>query len=162
MAYITDSVLRNTIDVPISLPGTRVTANAWLVVATVPISGSTTAEFRFMLLQLLDAIRNNVVITLNDACNPVSIGLVNNNRGLAYLGIVKDIVGNSIDPATVQFVGTVADVISVSTQGVVVRDESAPSLIIDAPGNYSFVIINNCVDVDLRLLVSGVLRVNSS
>ena len=162
MSYLTDNMLRNIVDVPVALPVTRITANTWLIVATVRLEGQLSAEFNFLLMQLLDAINtDNEVLTLNDTCDPAEIGIVNANYGLAYIGIVKDLSGSSIDPASLQFIGTLDDVLTISSRGIVTR-ESDTALNITTPGNYSFILVNNCVDTDLRLLVSGLIRVNAS
>ena len=161
MSYLTDNMLRNIVDVPVAMPSTRVTANKWIIVATVKVSGHVTAQFNWLLLQLFEAIRAGEIVELNDACNPANIGLVDANYGLAYVGIVKDLSSSSIDANNLQFIGTQADVLTVSERGVVSRDPENP-LTIDSAGNYSFILINNCVDTDLRLLVSGMIRIDAT
>jgi hypothetical protein len=168
MSYITDSMLRSISDVPVSLPTTRVTANTWLIVATIQLSSGVTATFSDLLLQLVDAIGSDgTVYNLSDTCNPVNIGLVNSNYGLAYIGIVQNLTSSSLDPSQLQFIGTQNDVLTISTQGVVTRPAAAAPLSITAAGTYSFVIVNNCQGTasptcDLRLLVSGSIRVSST
>jgi hypothetical protein len=168
MSYITDSMLRSISDVPVSLPTTRVTANTWLIVATIQLSSGVRASFSDLLLQLVDAIGSDgTVYNLNDTCNPANIGLVNSNYGLAYIGIVQNLTSSSIDPSQLQFIGTQNDILTISTQGVVVRPATAAPLMITAAGTYSFVIVNNCQGTtpptcDLRLLVSGSIRISST
>lgn len=163
MSYLTDNMLRNVIDVPVALPATRVSANKWIVISTIKVANQVKAEFNWLLLQLLEAIdpKDETVLDLNDSCNPADIGLINSNYGLAYVGIVKDLSGSSLNTNTLQFIGTTNDVLTISNRGVVQRDPTTV-LTIDTPGNYSFVLVNNCSEIDLRLLTAGMIRVNAS
>ena len=164
MSYLTDSMLRNINDVPVALPATRLTANTWLVVATIQLSSRVTANFGWLQLQLLDAIAQSDGSTVDLTSQTVvaDVATHNTNYGLAYIGIGKDLASTSIDPATLQFIGTVEDVLTLSSKGVVTRSMTAAQLEITAAGTYSFILVNNCVDVDLRLAVTGVVRVNAS
>jgi hypothetical protein len=130
-------------------------------VSTVKLVANVTCEFNFLVLQLLEAIRDEAVLDINDACNPAEVGLINSNYGLAYIGIVKDLAGSAINAQSLQFIGTQADVLTISSRGVVTRDMTTPLTMV-IPGDYSFILVNNCVDTDLRLLVSGLVRVNAS
>lgn len=164
MPYLTDSMLRNINDVPVSLPATRLTANTWLVVATIQLSGQVTASFNWLQLQLLDAIAqaDGSTVDLSSQAVVANVATNNTNYGLAYVGIVKDLSSTSIDPATLQFIGTVEDVLTLAAKGVVARSLTAAPLEILAAGTYSFVLVNNCTAVDLRVAVTGVVRVNAS
>ena len=56
MSYITDKQLEDRIDLPISLPVTEVKRNSWLVLATYAIAAPMKLNFRFLQLQLMNAV----------------------------------------------------------------------------------------------------------
>lgn len=160
--------LESIVDLPVSLPMTLVRADDWLVVASVKLVAGQTLTFSQMNLTVIDASQAGVVLPLGNQCNQFNIKLINNSYGIAYIGIAKD-YSSSTDPSTVTWVGSASDVISASSVGVYTRSASAPALEITEPGDYSFVVVNNCAtntsstttdiyNVDLRLVVSAQVR----
>jgi hypothetical protein len=141
----------------VSLPSTKLRAGSWLVVATIKLPTVMLATYRSLYLQIIEASRDDVALVLNDQCTPIDIALVNPNRGMAYVGIVKDYVSTT-SPNSSIFVGSVADLIIAPALGVVQRDTSVNDLLIDDAGSYSFVLANNCSAIDLKIMVNGGIR----
>lgn len=169
MSYLTEENLANILDIPVSLPVTEIKAADWIVVATIQVSGSQMLQFRLLNLHLVGALVGGIPLALNDHCNPVTIKRINSSYGVAYIGIAKNYSGAD-DPTTITWQGTSADIISATSEGVYVRDLAAATLSLTDPGNYSFVLVNNCeasltdssssqtYNVDLRLCVAGQAR----
>lgn len=166
--YVLKEYIESIIDLPASLPLTEVRAADWLIVATVKLLAGQQLAYRYGLVQVYAASINGVDLALNDQCNPVTIRRVNPSYGLAYLGIAKD-YSSADDPSRVTWQGTAADVITAPSVGVYTRNQESSELIITEPGNYSFVVVNNCVasstdsgsdltNVDLQLVVTAQIR----
>ncbi len=168
---LTSQELESIIDLPVSMPQAMIRVDDWLVIATFKLETGQKLVFNNMNLTVIDASIAGVVLPLGNQCSQFNIKLVNNSYGIAYIGIVKS-YSVSTDPANVTWIGSAVDVISATSVGVYTRSPTAPSLEITEPGDYSFVLVNNCAastssqqttevyNVDLRMLVSAQIRLN--
>jgi len=157
MGYINQSQLDRIIDLPVALPMAKIQAADWLIVATVHLPTSMQLTYRWLCLQVVEASRNGVALNIDDQCLPVNLQLTNPNRGLAYIGILENYAINT-SPNALSFVGTAVDLVIATSIGVTTRDHTLADLVITTPGDYSFVLVNNCKDIDLKVLVNGMIR----
>ena len=167
---LTIQALDSVIDLPVSMPLTLIRADNWLIVASFRVLSGQTVTFRNMNLTVVEASISGVALPLGNQCNQFNIALVNNGYGLAYVGLAKN-YSSSTDPQTVTWAGTASDVISANSVGLFTRSPEAANLVISEPGDYSFVVVNNCAtsvsssttqlfNVDLKLIVSSQVRLN--
>jgi len=169
---LTTQSLQGLIDLPVSMPLTLVRSSDWLVVASFKLQQGQTLTYRQLALSLLDASISGVSLPLANQCNQFNVQLVNNSYGLAYIGIAKGYSVNT-DPASVTWVGTAADVVSATSVGLYTRPLTALPLVISDPGDYSFVLVNNCAtnltsnpstnltNIDMKLVVTGQIRLST-
>ena len=155
MSFVTESRLAGLLDLGICLPTTTLQAGDWIIAATVPLPAGMQFTFRKLNLTLLDGSVNGAVVNLADPTNVV----LNPNYSLAYCGFIKDFEATT-NPSAAQFVGSKNDVVVGNDAGIFERDSTLDDLIVTTPGNYSFVVVNNCQDIDLRLLITGQVRVD--
>jgi hypothetical protein len=148
MPYLTDKQLNDVLDLPVSLPASQLKADTWLVLASVRLVSPQKLTYRHLQLQLLDFTANGDIVYSDSA------------RGLVYVAIFKDYdvsqrPGGANSPVIPQ--GSNQDLIVASDVGIISRDQSIP-LDLTASGDYSFVIVNNTTNVELRAAVNGQIR----
>lgn len=127
MAYLTERKLSNTLDVPVNLPTTEVKMGDWLVIGTVQIAAPTRLTYRMANL--------NFVSSTVALANILPANLIVPNFGLCYIGLFFNY--GSGDPSLL----AALDVLQANSFGVTVR--SAPPIVTDIAGTYSWVMVNN-------------------
>lgn len=154
MAYLTETKLESTIDIGVSLPATELIMGDWLIFSSVKLLQPHRLRYRMLNVQLHSS---NVDIADIGASN-----LIYGNLGLAYVVLRRDYTSG--DPG----LGGALDTVIVSEEGIISRDMNS-ELILATPGNYSWVIANNCqpdssssipasTSINLRLSVTGQIR----
>lgn len=157
MAYLTESKLKNTVDLPIALPDTTLKQSDYVVVATVKLLASQRLTLRVLTLQLLSATIDPSVIDSTNKIIP--------NLGVAYAVLRKDYTsGVPGDTGAL-------DYIFLESTGVVSRP-SVPFALM-TPGNYSIIVANNMqassvspiptsTSIDFKVIVTGQFRLELS
>lgn len=154
MAYLTETKLESTIDIGVSLPATELIMGDWLIFASVKLLQPHRLRYRMLNVQL-----HSASVDIADISAP---NLIYGNLGLAYVVLRRDYTSD--DPG----LGGALDTLIVSEAGIASRDMTN-ELIIITPGNYSWVIANNCqanststipasTSINLRLSVTGQIR----
>lgn len=157
MGYLTDSKLRDVVDLPIALPDTALKQGDWLVVSTVKLVAPQRLSMRSLTLQLIESSVDTGLVTTGNKVVP--------NLGLVYAVLRKDYSAGV--PG-----GTGAlDYMFVEGVGIAVR--STVPVVLAAPGNYSLIIANNMQastasnvptssTIDFKVLVTGQFRLELS
>ena len=156
MAYLTESQLSNTMDIPISLPSTDLQKGDWLIVASVAVVSPMLLTYKFLNLDLLSS---TVDITQIQAVNQTY-----GNLGLAYVALWLNYTSGSPGAAGA------LDVVTADALGSFQRDTSNV-LTLTQPGVYSWIVANNCqassdptsiispsTSIDYTLSVTGQVR----
>lgn len=150
MSFITSKTLENSLDLPVSLPQTKVEKTDWLVISSVLITEKQNFTLKWLQLHLLGAISTGACAT-----GQCSIDVA--GWGIAYVGLFKDfdptqkpqLQSGLVERLIVGDANTIPPIIAVrpiSPSGVY------------GPGRYSFVAGNNTTDCDLRIVVSGSIK----
>lgn len=154
MPYLTEAKLLTNIDLPVSIPATLMIQGDWLVISTIKIIAPMRLTFKWLNLQLLAS-----SVNVSDISNT---NRVYGNLGLAYVVLRKNYVSGSPGEAGA------LDTVIIENIGVVARDHTQ-SVILDAAGNYSWILANNMqpsaessippsTSIDFRLAVTGQAR----
>ena len=154
MAYITEAQLEKRFSLPVSLPLTQIKQGDWLVLSSIKLTTGMAFDYKVLQLQLVDFTMTPNPTPGSDPCAAVTPTLKNQAFGYAYVAIFKNFVPNT-DPSTLTYTGTSVDVVNISTVGIVTRDITKASLVVDEVAEFSFLLVNNCQDADLRLAVNG-------
>lgn len=152
MGYITEKQIADRLDLPVALPTTEVKRNNWLVVATFKIQSPMQLTFRYLQLQLVD------FTTVGTS----GVTLVESGKGMCYVGIFKNYDGTS-PSGNPNLQGTLNDVVIASAAGVVSRNPDNASLVLTGgavPESYSFVLVNNTTNTDIRANINGQIRLD--
>lgn len=154
-SFLTEKQLDDRLDLPLILPLTKLKATDWLLLGTISIPTNASLTYRFLQLHLIGK-----TSTLgNSTLTPTRL---DQGFGMAYIAIYKSYVVTS-DPKSLSRVGTAADAVSADDLGVYQRDTTKDALVLnDSGGQYSFVLVNNTSDYDLRLSVNGTVRMSLS
>jgi hypothetical protein len=160
MAFLTESKIATTLDIPVALPTTEVLMGDWIVVATIKLVAPMRLTYRYANLHLLSS---TVDLALVGSANRVNASL-----GVAFLGLYRDYTSGH--PGTISSL----DTLYMSAEGVVYRS-TANALYFTTAGVYSFIVANNCkasssssipstTSIDLKLCATGMIRLelNSS
>jgi hypothetical protein len=154
-SFVTESYLERRHAVPIALALTMIKQGDWLLIAALRLTSTTTLTYNFLQLQMVDTVlQQATAVAGSDPCADVPPVLINPTLGVAYVAIFKSFNIN-IDPSTLSHMGTNVDVVSISEPGISLRDTTQPPLVIAEAGDYSFVLVNNTTNYDLRLAVTG-------
>lgn len=159
MAYLTESKLRNNVDLPIALPDTTLKQSDYLVVATVKLLSAQRLSLRSLTLQLLES---TVATSLVDSTNKII-----SNLGLAYVVLRKDYVSGT--PGTTGALDYIyVDSLTTATRSIV-------PVVLTTPGNYSIIVANNMqassattaviptsTPIDFKVIVTGNFRLELS
>ena len=157
MAYLTETRLRNSVDLPIALPDTTLKQSDYLVVATVKLLTAQRLALRSLTLQLLYSTVSPPLVTAPNKIIP--------NLGLAYVVLRKDYTsGTPGDTGALDYV--YADDLGTFSRSVI-------PVTVTAPGNYSIIVANNVqasssgsipasTTVDFKLVVTGNFRLELS
>jgi hypothetical protein len=137
MPFITERVLANTLDVPISLPTTEIRMADWLLIATVSIATPTKLTYRVLNLSFL-----NATVALN-TLTPQN--LINASNGYCYVGMYLNYVSG--DPSLV----TALDILPATGLGNFTR--TANPVVALNPGTYSWLAVNNIQYSDQNALL---------
>ena len=166
MALLDETELDNRLDLPVSLPGTLVLKQQWLVVSTVQLLDPIRFTLRWLQLQLIEVVdpfSAGVIVVEPDANGlcvfPQSdITLENPDYGLAYLALFRSFVPSTAPSAQAPLEPPLI-VGSVGSPGPAIAVRSLEPVVYATPGLYSFVIVNNTTNRDLRLTANGQLAV---
>lgn len=142
---------------PVSIPLTELEPSDWLILATVRLFSGQTLRYRFLQLQLTD-------ITFPDGealvdCEARIPDLINTSFGYAYVAIFANYVVNT-DPSTLTYTGTSADVVTLSSTGIAYRDTDVDELVVTETGDYTWLLVNNTSNANLKLAVVGQANVD--
>lgn len=169
MAFLTESKVAKTLDVPVNLPSTTLAQGDWLVVAAIKLVSPMKLTYQFMTLQMLSS---TVDTTLIESVNKVSpsldlafIGLyINYTSGHPGLQPALDVVKiRETDNSQLDCV-PVADV-----SGQFITSRTSPLVTYTTPGIYSFIVANNMqssatssipitTSIDFQLCATGQIR----
>ena len=153
MAYLTESKLKTTLDLPIALPATTIKQGDWVVVSTIKLVSPQRLSLRSMTLQLLEA-------------NVVTSDIVAANRVVPNLGLLYVVLRKDYTSGTPGGSGSL-DYLKLDAVGVTTR--STVPTFLTAPGNYSLICANNMqavtgvtvptsTSIDFKALVTGMFR----
>jgi len=154
MAFLTETKLQTTLDLPVSLPTTEILQGDWIVVASIKLVSPMRLTYRYANLHLLSSTVDTALIG--------SANRVNASLGCAFLGLYRDYVSGH--PGSV----SALDTLSLSSESVVYKSTISP-LYYTTPGVYSFIVANNCkssssssistsTSIDLKLCATGMVR----
>lgn len=165
MALLTEAHLSKRHSVPVSLALTLLKKGDWIVLNTVKLSATMTFSFRFLQLQCTDiAVEGASSGTVTPGgtcdCNDPDPVLINPSNGLAYVAIYRNYTVNT-DPVSLTAVGTSVDLVSVTeAASIASRDLTKPELILQETANFTFLLVNNTSNADLRLSVNGEVTIS--
>jgi len=156
MAYLTENQLNNVMDLPIALSATDLRMGDWLVVSAIKIVAPMRLTYKLA----------NLIVSASTV-DPTDISNSNKvfgNLGIVYLALRKDYISGSPGEAGG------FDVLVAYDLGVFTRDTSL-SVVLTAPGVYSWIVANNCTpstdenpviptstSIDFRVAVTGTTR----
>lgn len=166
MPLLDETELQNRLDLPVSLPGTLVLREEWVVVATIRLLDPMRFTLRWLQLQLLEVVdpfNSGVIVVTPDANGqcvfPVAdITVVNPDYGLAYLALYQAFV-SSTEPGAQAPLEPPLIVGSIGAPGPAIAVRSLDPVVYATPGLYSFVLVNNTTNRDLRLTANGQVAV---
>jgi len=156
MAYLTENMLSNVVDLPIALPATDLRMGDWVVVSAIKITAPMRLTYKLAVLQLF--------------ASSVDTGLITNgnkiygNLGLAYLTLRRNYSSGNAGAA-----GGL-DVLTAPSIGLFSRPLN--NIVVSVtPGVYSWIVANNMqpstdatplippsTSIDFRLAVTGSAR----
>ena len=154
MALMTETKLRETLDLPVALPTTEILMGDWIVVANIKLVSPMRLTYRYSNLHLLSSTVDTALIGSSNRVNP--------SLGIAFLGLYFNYVSGH--PGSVSSL----DTLTLSSLGVVYRSTSSPLYFVE-PGIYSVIVANNCkasssssisssTSIDLKLCATGMIR----
>jgi len=156
MAYLTENVVSNVLDLPIALSSTDLRMGDWLVVSVVRIVSPMRLTYRLCNIAITASTVDTALITSGNK--------IYGNNGLVYLALRRNYISG--DPGAA---GGLDNLVAY-TLGVYSHDLAQPVVII-AAGVYSWVIANNMqpsadttpviptsTSIDFRLSVTGSIR----
>jgi hypothetical protein len=158
MSYLTQAQLDQRHALPLCLPLTELQPRDWLVIGTLRLLSGMRFSFRFLQLQLVEWTFPDGS-SVNTDCSVRVPALVNPNFGYSYVAIFRNYSVNS-DPGTLAYVGTVADVVNISTQGIAYRDTGVAALEIEEAADFTWLVVNNTTDANLHVAVQGQLNLD--
>jgi hypothetical protein len=169
MAFLTESKLAKTLDLPVNLPTTELKMGDWVVVSTIKIVSPMKLTYQFMTLQMLSS---SVLTSDIGATNKISAAL-----DLAFIGLYRNYSSGhpglqpALDVVRIrEFDITNQDCIPVNQlSGQFITVRSAPVVFFTTPGVYSFIVANNMqasstsvipvtTSIDFRLCATGQIR----
>jgi hypothetical protein len=157
MAYLTESKLSSTVDLPIALPDTLLKQSDYVVIATVKLLAGQRLSLRVLSLQLLASTIDPAIV---DATNKIIP-----NLGAAYVVLRKDYAsGVPGDTGALDY--TYLESIGVVSRTLV-------PYVVSTPGNYSVIVANNMqassaspiptsTSIDFNIIVTGQFRLELS
>jgi hypothetical protein len=157
MAYLTESKLKSTVDLPIALPDTSLKQSDYVVIATVKLLAAQRLSLRVLTLQLLSATIDPTVV---DATNKVIP-----NLGVAYVVLRKDYTsGVPGDTGALDYI---------FVENIGVASRTTVPYVMSTPGNYSIIVANNMqasstspippsTSIDFKVIVTGQFRLELS
>lgn len=160
MALLTEALLAKRHSVPVALALTLIRKGDWIILNTIKLSATMTFTFRFLQLQCTDILvegSTTGTVTPGGACDCTqpAPALINPSNGLAYVAIYRNYTVNT-DPVSLTPAGTSVDLVSVTdADSIASRDLTKPELVISETANFTFLLVNNTSNADLRLLVNG-------
>jgi len=158
MPYLTQAQLDQRHALPLGLPLTELQPKDWLVIGTLRLLAGMKLTFRFLQLQVVEWTFPDGIDTAAD-CSSRIPELVNPNFGYAYVAIFQNYAVNT-DPATLTYFGTAADVVTLSTQGIASRDTVANALESEEVADYTWLVVNNTTDANIKVAVHGQVNVD--
>lgn len=158
MPYLTQAQLEQRHSLPLGLPLSELQPKDWLVIGTLRLLSGMKMSFRFLQLQVVEWTFPDGVDTSEDCSARIPV-LVNPNFGYAYVAIFKNYSVNT-DPSTLTYVGTSADVITISQQGIAYRDTTAAMLETEEVADFTWLAVNNTTDANIKLAVHGQVNVD--
>ncbi|MHC4332503.1 MAG: hypothetical protein ACYSUV_01985 [Planctomycetota bacterium] len=169
MAFLTETTLAKTLDIPISLPATEVRQGDWLVVATINVVSPMKLVYQYLTLQMLSSsVSTNLIATENKVSPALD---------LAFIGLYRNYLSGypgtqpALDIVKIRESATTeTDCIPVNQlSGQFITVRTSPVIEYTTPGVYSFIIANNMqasssssvpvtTSIDFRLSVTGMIR----
>lgn len=149
-ALITKKTLKNIVDLPVSLPSTRLRQGDWLVVSSFILDTSSQATFGYLGLEIESS---SIAVDTIGLENKISGSL-----GLAYVGLYKD-YNPSASPHTYSAVDVVIG------NGIGITNRIGPPVLVNDPGVYHFVVASNVIgnsvvgSIDFTIVVTGQIRI---
>jgi len=165
MPLLTEAHLSNQHSVPVALALTLLKKGDWIVLNTIKLASTMTFSFRFLQLQCADiTVEGSSTGTVTEGgecdCNAPDPILINPSNGLAYVAIYRNYSVNT-DPVNLTAVGTSVDLISVTeAASIASRDLTKPELLLQETANFTFLLVNNTSNADLRLAVNGEVTIS--
>jgi hypothetical protein len=162
MPYLTESKLARRHSIPVSLSLTLLKKTDWILLSTVRLTSTMSLSYRFLQLQLVDITIEGTTASEAEGgllCLVTQPTLINPSLGIAYVAIYQD-YNVKTDPKDLTFVGTQHDIVIIEDTGIAARDISQPELILEDAASYSYILVNNTSNADLRLAVNGEATVN--
>jgi hypothetical protein len=165
MALLTEALIAKRHSVPVALALTLLKKGDWIVLNTVKLSATMTFTFRFLQLQCTDlTVEGSTTGTVTEGgqcdCSEPEPELINPSNGLAYVAIYRNYAINT-DPVSLTAVGTSVDLVSVTeAASIASRDLTKPELVINETANFTFLLVNNTSNADLRLSVNGEVTIS--
>jgi hypothetical protein len=154
MAFLTESKIAATLDIPVALPTTEIIQGDWIVVSSIKLVAPMALTYRYANLQLLASTVSTALIGSGNRVNP--------SLGIAFLGLYRDYTTGH--PGMI----SALDTLSLSSIEIVYRSTSSPLYYV-TPGTYYFIVANNCkssssgsisadTSIDLKLCATGMIR----
>ena len=156
MPFLTEEVLRSTVDLPVTLPATEIKQGDWLVVATTKLVAPMQLSYAHVTLSLLGCSVNTGLIGADNR--------INGSLGLVYLALRRDYAGEAPDAAGA------LDTVALTALGTYARPDTSV-VVATTPGVYSWIIANNmkasstssvdpATSIDFRVALTGMARVS--
>lgn len=157
MAYITESMLSNVLDIPIALPATDLRMGDWVAVGAVKIVAPMRLTYKLSTLQVFESTVDTSLITSGNK--------IYGNLGFVYLALRRNYSTGSPGAA-----GGL-DVLAATSMGVFSRVLTNVVVAV-TPGTYSWIVASNMqpstdttplipatTSIDFRVAVTGVARI---
>lgn len=167
MPYLTDIRYESLLDLPISLPETKIGPNEWIVITTVKIQAPQAFTLSLLQMTLVSALN---VGTGQDSLSggpsangvypfPGIPALVDPNMGLTFLALYSAF--DPLSPPTSQAAQEVPTILADPSNILPIYAQRTLSpATFSAPGAYSFVLCNNTSNCELRMNVLGQVRLD--
>lgn len=157
MAYLTENIISNVMDMPIALSSTDLRQGDWVVVSVIRVVAPMRLSYRLASVAITASTVDTTLITNGNK--------IFGNNGLAYLTLRRNYVGTG-NPGDA---GGLDSLVAYGL-GVYSRDITQPVILVQA-GIYSWIIANNMqpstdtsptiptsTSIDFRLMVTGSAR----
>ena len=136
MSYLTETEYERIVFEPIALPQTELRGQNFLRITTLVVQPGQRLELSYLCLQLLKLVGERMGMSVADSSlGFCSVGLLASTMFTSALGLV-----------------------TLSTVGTATWNADQP-VIITAPGTYQVIVYNNCLNIDIAVIVTGAARI---